>query len=163
MNFSRTLEKLQIFAIKCHTFTWLFLVGMVVFLVMSLVITPPRVSMPNDRGVTSSSSTSVTSPARTAPWMAAPIATASSGFTAFEGCFPKICKEKTMTLLSSFLSVKIVQFYTQKLFFNVCFDRENKGRWWIFQSIGELINLKKNDQASEKHREYLKTKWPLAQ
>ena len=35
-------------------------VGMVVFYSMSLVMTPPRVSMPSDRGVTSSSSTSLT-------------------------------------------------------------------------------------------------------
>ena len=37
--------------------TWLRLVGMVVFFSISLVITLPRVSMPRDRGVTSSSST----------------------------------------------------------------------------------------------------------
>ena len=59
--------------------TWLFLVGMVVFLSISLVATPPRVSMPRDRGVTSRSSTSLTSPARTAPWMAAPMETHSMG------------------------------------------------------------------------------------
>lgn len=68
--------------------TWLFLVGMVVFLLMSLVKTPPSVSMPSDSGVTSSSSTSVTSPARTPPWMAAPMATASSGFTDLLGARP---------------------------------------------------------------------------
>ncbi|CSI57533.1 Uncharacterised protein [Vibrio cholerae] len=34
---------------------------------MSLVITPPMVSIPRDRGVTSSSRTSFTSPARTPP------------------------------------------------------------------------------------------------
>ena len=62
--------------------TWLFLVGIVVFLLMSLVNTPPSVSIPRERGVTSKSSTSVTSPANTPPWIAAPIATASSGFTA---------------------------------------------------------------------------------
>ncbi len=38
-------------------------VGSVVFLVMSLVMTPPRVSRPRDRGVTSSSTMSRTSPA----------------------------------------------------------------------------------------------------
>ena len=38
------------------------LVGIVVFFSMSLVITPPSVSMPSDSGVTSSSSTSLTSP-----------------------------------------------------------------------------------------------------
>lgn len=68
--------------------TWLFLVGIVVFLLMSLVKTPPRVSIPSDSGVTSKSSTSVTSPARTPPWMAAPIATASSGFTDLLGARP---------------------------------------------------------------------------
>lgn len=65
-----------------------FLVGMVVLRVISLVNTPPRVSMPMLSGVTSSRSTSVTSPASTPPWMAAPIATASSGFTALEGVRP---------------------------------------------------------------------------
>mmetsp|Transcript_28900 Transcript_28900/g.63718 ORF Transcript_28900/g.63718 Transcript_28900/m.63718 type:complete len:240 (-) Transcript_28900:727-1446(-) len=50
---------------------------------MSLVMTPPRVSKPRDRGVTSSSSRSCTfsppSPVRMAAWTAAPYATASSG------------------------------------------------------------------------------------
>ena len=41
------------------------LVGMVVFFSISLVMTPPRVSIPSDSGVTSSSSTSLTSPAST--------------------------------------------------------------------------------------------------
>ena len=59
--------------------TWDFLVGMVVFLSMSLVAMPPRVSMPRDSGVTSSSRTSLTSPERTAPWMAAPMETHSMG------------------------------------------------------------------------------------
>lgn len=68
--------------------TWLFLVGMVVFLLMSFVKTPPRVSIPSERGVTSKSNTSVTSPARTPPWMAAPIATASSGLTDLLGARP---------------------------------------------------------------------------
>src|SRR5215472_2492381 len=57
------------------------LVGIVVFFWISLVITPPSVSMPSDSGVTSSSSTSLTSPFRTPPWIAAPTATTSSGFT----------------------------------------------------------------------------------
>jgi hypothetical protein len=34
-----------------EVFTWDFLVGMVVFLLMSLVNTPPRVSIPSERGV----------------------------------------------------------------------------------------------------------------
>ena len=70
--------------------TGLFLVGIVLFLEISLVNTPPRVSIPNESGVTSRSSTSVTSPANTPPCTAAPTATASSGFTAFEGDLPKI-------------------------------------------------------------------------
>ena len=49
---------------------WLFLVGMVVFFSISLVNTPPRVSMPSESGVTSSSRTSFTSPLSTPPWMA---------------------------------------------------------------------------------------------
>jgi hypothetical protein len=57
-------------------------VGIVVLRSMSLVITPPRVSMPRESGVTSSSSTSLTSPASTPPWIAAPTATTSSGLTA---------------------------------------------------------------------------------
>ena len=46
--------------------TWLFLVGIVVLRSISLVNTPPRVSMPSDSGVTSSSSTSLTSPLQNA-------------------------------------------------------------------------------------------------
>ncbi len=65
------------------------LVGMVVFFWISLVITPPSVSMPSESGVTSRRSTSFTSPLRTPPWMAAPIATASSGFTSRRGSLPK--------------------------------------------------------------------------
>ena len=46
---------------------WLFLVGIVVFLSMSFVVTPPRVSIPNESGVTSRRSTSFTSPFRIPP------------------------------------------------------------------------------------------------
>ena len=56
-------------------------VGMVVLRVMSVVMTPPRVSMPSESGVTSSSSKSFTSPPSTPPCTAAPTATTSSGFT----------------------------------------------------------------------------------
>ena len=63
-------------------------VGMVVLRSMSRVITPPRVSMPSDSGVTSSSSTSLTSPASTPAWMAAPMATTSSGLTPLCGSLP---------------------------------------------------------------------------
>jgi len=45
---------------------WLLRVGMVVFFSMSFVITPPRVSTPRERGVTSRSNTSLTSPESTA-------------------------------------------------------------------------------------------------
>jgi hypothetical protein len=47
--------------------TWFALVGMVVFFLISLVITPPSVSIPSDSGVTSSSRTSLTSPCSTPP------------------------------------------------------------------------------------------------
>mmetsp|Transcript_3785 Transcript_3785/g.11373 ORF Transcript_3785/g.11373 Transcript_3785/m.11373 type:complete len:295 (-) Transcript_3785:952-1836(-) len=70
--------------------TWLFLVGMVVLRMMSLVKTPPRVSMPRDSGVTSRSRISFTSPLSTPPWMAAPDATTSSGFTPLLGSLLKI-------------------------------------------------------------------------
>src|SRR5690554_2590295 len=66
-----------------------FLVGMVVFASISLVNTLPIVSIPNDNGVTSNKSTSFTSPVKTPPWMAAPMATTSSGFTPLEGFLPK--------------------------------------------------------------------------
>ena len=68
----------------------LFLQGMVVFFSISLVMTLPRVSMPSDSGVTSRSSTSLTSPLSTPPWMAAPMATTSSGLTPLLGVLPKI-------------------------------------------------------------------------
>ena len=65
------------------------LVGIVVFFLIILVITPPSVSMPSDSGVTSSSSTSLRSPDSTWPWIAAPTATASSGLTSLRGSLPK--------------------------------------------------------------------------
>jgi hypothetical protein len=46
---------------------WDFLVGIVVFLLISLVKTPPRVSIPRERGVTSKRRISFTSPVSTAP------------------------------------------------------------------------------------------------
>ena len=55
---------------------------------MSVVITPPSVSMPSDSGVTSSSSRSFTSPASTPAWIAAPTATTSSGLTPLCGSLP---------------------------------------------------------------------------
>ena len=71
--------------------TWLFLVGIVVLRSISRVNTPPSVSMPSDSGVTSSSSTSLTSPASTPAWMAAPTATTSSGLTPLCGSLPNNC------------------------------------------------------------------------
>ena len=68
--------------------TSLFRVGIVVFRGISVVITPPSVSMPSDSGVTSSSSRSFTSPARTPACTAAPMATTSSGFTPLCGSLP---------------------------------------------------------------------------
>ena len=70
--------------------TWDALVGIVVFFLMSLVITPPIVSIPSDNGVTSSNNTSLTSPCNTPPWIAAPTATASSGLTSLRASLPKI-------------------------------------------------------------------------
>ena len=55
---------------------------------ISFVITLPIVSIPSDKGVTSKRRTSSTSPERTPPWIAAPTATTSSGFTPFDGFFP---------------------------------------------------------------------------
>ncbi len=74
---------------RCEKISF-FAVGMVVLRSMSLVITPPSVSMPSDSGVTSRSRTSLTSPPRTPPWMAAPTATTSSGLTPLLGSLPKI-------------------------------------------------------------------------
>ncbi len=54
-------------------------VGIVVFLSMILVNTPPSVSTPRLKGVTSSSTISSISPANTAPCILAPIATHSIG------------------------------------------------------------------------------------
>ena len=68
---------------------WLLFVGIVVFLSISFVNTPPNVSIPRDSGVTSSNKTSLTSPDKTPPWTAAPSATTSSGFTLLFGSFPK--------------------------------------------------------------------------
>ena len=63
-------------------------VGIVVFLGINVVITPPNVSSPSDNGVTSSNTISLTSPVKTPPWIAAPIATTSSGLTSRDGSLP---------------------------------------------------------------------------
>mmetsp|Transcript_31021 Transcript_31021/g.90748 ORF Transcript_31021/g.90748 Transcript_31021/m.90748 type:complete len:302 (-) Transcript_31021:81-986(-) len=71
---------------------WDFLVGMVVPRLISLVMTPPTVSMPCDSGVTSKSRISLVasppSPDRIPPWTAAPNATASSGLMPLEASLP---------------------------------------------------------------------------
>ena len=54
--------------------------------------------MPKDSGVTSSNSTSFTSPCNTPPWIAAPTATASSGFTSLRASLPKISLTLSCTL-----------------------------------------------------------------
>lgn len=65
---------------------------MVVFLLIILVKTPPKVSIPKLKGVTSNNNKSLTSPFKTPPWIAAPKATASSGLTPLFGDFPnKFC------------------------------------------------------------------------
>ena len=53
------------------------------------VLTPPIVSIPRVKGVTSRSKTSLTSPPSTPACIAAPIATASSGLTSFFGSLLK--------------------------------------------------------------------------
>ena len=67
---------------------WLFFVGIVVFLSISFVATPPSVSMESESGVTSRRSTSFTSPVRTPAWIAAPTATHSSGLIPLNGSLP---------------------------------------------------------------------------
>ena len=71
---------------------------MVVLRSIRRVKTPPRVSMPSDSGVTSSSSTSLTSPFSTPPWIAAPMATTSSGLTPLCGSLPNSCFTASCTL-----------------------------------------------------------------
>ena len=73
------------------------------------VDTPPRVSIPRDKGVTSRSNTSVTSPARTAPCNAAPTATASSGLIFFASSLP-LKKSETLKYLSLYLKAEYVCF-----------------------------------------------------
>ena len=62
------------------------------------VNTPPSVSMPSDSGVTSSSSTSFTSPLSTPAWIAAPMATTSSGLTPLCGSLPNSSFTASCTL-----------------------------------------------------------------
>src|SRR6267378_2197327 len=74
--------------------TWWALVGTVVFFGMMLWKKPPAMAMPSECGVTSRSSISCSWCINIAPWMAAPSATASSGFTALEGSRPNICRTR---------------------------------------------------------------------
>mmetsp|Transcript_254 Transcript_254/g.628 ORF Transcript_254/g.628 Transcript_254/m.628 type:complete len:364 (-) Transcript_254:17-1108(-) len=69
---------------------WDFLVGTTEFRGISLVITPPTVSIPSVSGLTSRSTMSPvsSSPPSTPPWTAAPYATASSGLIPREGSLP---------------------------------------------------------------------------
>ena len=65
-----------------------FLAGMVVLRSMIGVAMLPMVSIESERGATSRRRTSLTSPARTPPWIPAPMATTSSGFTPWFGVLP---------------------------------------------------------------------------
>ena len=67
------------------------------FLSISLVHTPPKVSIPKESGVTSSNNTSLTSPESTPPWIAAPIATHSSGLMPLKGSLPVIFLTSSIT------------------------------------------------------------------
>ena len=67
---------------------WLFFTGMVVLRSIRRVHTPPMVSIPRDRGVTSSSSRPLTSPVSTPACRAAPMATHSSGLMPLKGSLP---------------------------------------------------------------------------
>ena len=69
---------------------WLFFVGIVVFLSISLVVIPPIVSIESESGVTSRRriSPAPASPANLPPWIEAPIATHSSGLRVLLGSCP---------------------------------------------------------------------------
>ena len=91
------------------------LVGIVEFLGINTVITPPNVSSPSDNGVTSSNTISFTSPVNTPPWILAPIATTSSGLTSWDGSIPSSFLTTSWTLgilvdppTSSTLSISLV-------------------------------------------------------
>ncbi len=73
--------------------TWLFFVGIVVFLSIILVATPPIVSIESESGVTSRSriSPAPASPASFPPWIDAPSATHSSGLSDLLGSWPVSC------------------------------------------------------------------------
>ncbi len=73
------------------------LVGMAVLRSIKVVITPPRVSIPSDKGMTSTRTMSLTSPASTPAWMAAPMATHSSGLIPLLGSFPRMLRIASWT------------------------------------------------------------------
>src|ERR1035437_9315444 len=85
----RTLISTDVWASAAVEKTSDFLAGIVVFRSISFVMTPPSVSTPRESGVTSSRRRSFTSPARTPPCSAAPMATTSSGLTPLCGSLPK--------------------------------------------------------------------------
>ena len=60
-----------------------------VFLSIILLKTPPKVSIPKDKGTTSTNTISLMSPFNTPPYIAAPKETASSGFIPLFGFLPK--------------------------------------------------------------------------
>ena len=78
--------------------TRLLRVGIVLFRSMSGVNVPSFVSMPRVCGVTSRRTRSLTSPWMIPVWMAAPMATPSSGFTARLGSLPKTFRTISVTL-----------------------------------------------------------------
>lgn len=121
---------------------------MVVFLGIILVITPPKVSIPKDKGVTSNNNKSLTSPFNTPPWIAAPTATASSGLTDLLGYFLKKSVTKACTLgildipptsktssISSFLRPESLRQLSQG--FKVLFMKSS-----VMDSNLALVNLK---------------------
>ena len=67
---------------------WLRCTGNVVFRSIMRLNTSPMVSMPSDSGVTSSSRRPLTSPCKTPPCSAAPMATHSSGLMSLLGSLP---------------------------------------------------------------------------
>ena len=96
--------------------TWLFFEGIVVFLSIKRVKTPPNVSIPNDKGVTSRRRTSLTSPVNTPACIAAPDATTSSGLTPLWGSVPK--NFDTVSMILGILVIpptKITSFISEAL------------------------------------------------
>ena len=78
--------------------TWAFITGTVELRGISLAKCPSKVAIPSDSGVTSSSSTPLFSSVSTLPWMQAPTATTSSGFTPLWGSLPNRSRTSSWTL-----------------------------------------------------------------